>query len=211
MPTMKPLLALSSHPFSRTRRGYGRLTLASMLLVLGVFAAPISQAQSRFPRVAVQTSMGDFIIELYPDKAPQTVQNFLAYVNAGFYNGTIFHRVMANFMIQGGGFTRDMQRRATRPPIPLESQNGLRNDTGWVAMARTASPNSATAQFFINVVDNPSLNFPAPDGHGYAAFGKVIQGMDTVNKIRYVATHGYLEHRDVPISPIIIDKIVLEK
>ena len=168
-------------------------------------------AQSRYPRVTIHTSMGNITLELYPDKAPGTVENFLQYVKAGFYNGTIFHRVMPDFMIQGGGFTRDMERKATRPPIASEAKNGLRNDTGWVAMARTGDPDSATAQFFINVVDNPSLNFPAPDGFGYTVFAKVTQGMDVVNKIRYVTTHGYRQHRDVPYSPVIIDRIQLLK
>ncbi len=148
-------------------------------------------------------------MELYPDKAPITVNNFLTYVKAGHYSGTIFHRVMSNFMIQGGGLTKDMESKPTRAPIELESQNGLRNDTGWVAMARTGTPDSATSQFFINVVDNASLNFPAPDGHGYAVFAKVVAGMDVVNQIRGVQTVGFGNHRNVPASPIVIDSISL--
>jgi peptidyl-prolyl cis-trans isomerase A (cyclophilin A) len=178
---------------------------------LSCIAQNNAQAQANYPRVTVHTSMGNLVIELYPDKAPVSVENFLSYAKAGFYDGTIFHRVMPNFMIQGGGFSRDMSRKATRSPIAIESKNGLRNDTGWVSMARTAHPDSATAQFFINVVDNPSLNFPAPDGFGYAVFGKVIQGMEVVNKIRYVATHTIGPHGDVPINPVILDKIVINK
>ena len=176
-------------------------------------AALPARAQPGPVYVQVKTSMGEFTIEVYPDKAPKTVENFLAYVNAGHYNGTIFHRVIGNFMIQGGGFTREFYKgefkpRATRKPVELESQNGLRNDTGWVAMARTSQPHSATAQFFVNTVDNPSLNYPAPDGFGYAVFGKVVRGMDTVNKIRAVPTIGLGPFSDVPFEPVMIDAIV---
>jgi peptidyl-prolyl cis-trans isomerase A (cyclophilin A) len=195
---------LTTLPHHLQRRNFARQALAVTLIAF----VPVVQAQTRYPRVTVHTSMGNFSIELYPDKAPVTVENFLQYVRAGFYNDTLFHRVMPNFMVQGGGFHRDFSRKATREPILLESQNGLRNDTGWVAMARTKEPNTATAQFFINTVDNPSLNYPAPDGHGYAVFGKVVQGMDIVNKIRVVPTHGYAQHRDVPFTPVVIDKIV---
>ncbi len=193
------------------RRILLRACVVAAVCGLTGLAASESIAQSNYPRVTVHTSMGNLVIELYPDKAPLSVENFLSYVKSGFYDGTIFHRVMPNFMIQGGGFTRDMGRKSTRSPIAIESKNGLRNDTGWVSMARTAHPDSATAQFFINVVDNPSLNFPAPDGFGYAVFGKVIQGMEVVNKIRYVPTHTLGQHGDVPINPVILDKIVLQK
>lgn len=175
-------------------------------------AAPApSKAATTNPQVSVKTSMGEIVIELYPEKAPVTVKNFLIYAQAGFYNGTIFHRVMRNFMIQGGGMTKDLKQKATRPPIELESQNGLRNDIGWVAMARTSAPDSATAQFFINTVDNPSLNYPAPDGHGYAVFGKVVKGLDIVNLIREVQTIGVGPMSDVPANPITIDSISLKK
>jgi peptidyl-prolyl cis-trans isomerase A (cyclophilin A) len=201
---------MNSFPHSSRRAALRTLVLASALAVASL-AHRETLAQSSYPQVTVHTSMGNLVIELYPDKAPISVENFLSYAKAGFYNGTIFHRVMPNFMIQGGGFTRDMGRKATRGPMAIEAKNGLRNDTGWVAMARTAHPDSATAQFFINVVDNPSLNFPAPDGFGYAVFGKVIQGMEVVNKIRYVATHTIGPHGDVPINPVILDKIVINK
>ena len=167
------------------------------------------------PQVLIKTSMGEIVVELYPDKAPKTVENFLQYVRDGHYDGTIFHRVIGNFMIQGGGFTRDFYKpgtpdfgqKKTRAPIPLESKNGLRNDTGWIAMARTSQPDSATAQFFINTVDNASLNHPQPDGHGYAVFGKVIKGMEAVNAIRAVKTGRMGPFGDVPAEPVTIDSV----
>lgn len=166
------------------------------------------------PQVLVKTSMGEFTIELYPNRAPKTVENFLMYVKSGHYSGTIFHRVIGNFMIQGGGFTREMYKGGFKPkptqrPIELESQNGLRNDAGWVAMARTAQPASATSQFYVNTVDNPSLNYPAPDGYGYAVFGKVIKGMETIAKIRATQTIGLGPFNDVPFEPIMIDSVTL--
>jgi len=159
------------------------------------------------PQVKFQTSLGDFTVEVYPDKAPKTVENFLQYVKDKFYNGTIFHRVIGNFMVQGGGFTPDMNQKATRDPIPLEAKNGLKNDRGTIAMARTSNPNSATAQFFVNVVDNNGLNAPSPDGNGYAVFGKVIAGMDTIDKIRAVPTG----RQDVPTTQILINSATLAK
>lgn len=184
-------------------------------LVLALSAASPAGAATP-PRVLVKTSMGDITIELYPDKAPKTVANFLQYVNDGFYAGTVFHRVIGNFMIQGGGMTKDLYtggsgRKDTRDGIDLESKNGLKNETGWVAMARTSVPNSATAQFFINVADNDSLNFPQPDGHGYAVFGKVVDGMQTVNKIKGVRTGSMGPMRDVPAEPIVIESVTLIK
>jgi len=159
------------------------------------------------PQVKFQTSLGDFTVEVYPDKAPKTVENFLQYVKDKFYNGTIFHRVIGNFMVQGGGFTPDMNQKATRDPIPLEAKNGLKNDRGTIAMARTSNPNSATAQFFVNVVDNNGLNAPSPDGNGYAVFGKVIAGMDTIDKIRAVPTG----RQDVPTTQVLINSATLVK
>jgi peptidyl-prolyl cis-trans isomerase A (cyclophilin A) len=155
--------------------------------------------------------MGDIVLELYPDKAPKTVDNFLQYVRDKHYNDTIFHRVMDGFMVQGGGFTVDFEQKATRAPIPLEAQNGVKNDRGTIAMARTANPNSATAQFFINVVDNAMLNAPNPDGYGYTVFGKVIQGMDVVDKIKTVPVGNKGPHQNVPKTPITILKATLEK
>lgn len=168
-------------------------------------AAPTTPAPAA-PRVLLSTSEGDITLELDAMRAPRTVENFLAYVRAGHYEGTIFHRVIGNFMIQGGGFTQDMKQKATRPPIKLESQNGLKNDTGWLAMARTSVPDSATSQFFINVVDNARLDYPSFDGHGYTAFGKVVAGMDVVDRIRDAPTTANGPHQNLPVQPIVIRK-----
>ncbi|MEW5678276.1 peptidylprolyl isomerase [Comamonas kerstersii] len=156
------------------------------------------------PRVQFNTSMGDFVVELAPTKAPKTVENFLQYVNDKHYDGTVFHRVIDGFMIQGGGFTADMQQKPTRDPIPLEARNGLKNDRYTIAMARTGNPNSATAQFYINVANNDMLNAPNPDGHGYAVFGKVVQGQAVIDKIRTVATGNRGTHQNVPKDPVTI-------
>jgi peptidyl-prolyl cis-trans isomerase A (cyclophilin A) len=163
-------------------------------------------------KVALSTSMGDIVIELDAAKAPKTVENFVQYVNAGQYNGTVFHRVIENFMSLGGGFTPDMKEKATRAPIGLESKNGLSNVRGSVAMARTMDPNSATGQFFINVKDNSFLNAAnAPDGNGYAVFGKVVSGMDVVDKIRMVKTGNKGMFQDVPVEPVLITKATVAK
>jgi peptidyl-prolyl cis-trans isomerase A (cyclophilin A) len=178
--------------------------LASALLA---FAALSASAQT----VKLSTSEGDIRIELDAAKAPKSVANFLQYVKSGHYNGTIFHRVIGNFMIQGGGFTTKMEQKPTKAPIPLESRNGLTNVRGTLAMARTADPQSATAQFFINVVDNASLDAAnARDGQGYAVFGKVIEGMDVVDKIRATATDTKGMFQNVPVEPIVIKKATLE-
>ena len=163
-------------------------------------------------KVKLATSAGDIVIELDAAKAPKTVDNFVKYVNAGHYNGTVFHRVIPSFMIQGGGMTADMTEKSTRPPIVLESKNGLSNLRGSVAMARTGVPDSATSQFFINVNDNLRLDAAnSPDGNGYAVFGKVISGMEVVDKIRAVPTASRGMHGDVPTTPITINKVTLEK
>ena len=190
-----------------------RLPLIGALVF--ALSAPVAAAGPT-PRVLVKTSLGDIVIELYPDKAPKTVDNFLKYVDDGFYNGTIFHRVIGSFMIQGGGMTKDLYEGQSRPKanraaIELESQNGLKNDTGWVAMARTAVPNSATSQFFINVADNQSLNHPNPDGHGYAVFGKVVEGMSTVDAIKSVRTGSIGGMRDVPTEAVLIESVTRVK
>jgi peptidyl-prolyl cis-trans isomerase A (cyclophilin A)/peptidyl-prolyl cis-trans isomerase B (cyclophilin B) len=173
-------------------------------------AAP-SEADKAATKVLIKTSMGDMTVELYPDKAPKTVENFLAYVNAKFYDGTIFHRVIDNFMIQGGGFTPELRQKATRPAIPNEAKNGLSNTRGTLAMARTGDPNSATAQFFINVVDNPRLDFTSEANGstwGYCVFGKVISGLDVVDKIKAVPTGAQGPFKsDVPTTPVVIEKI----
>jgi peptidyl-prolyl cis-trans isomerase A (cyclophilin A) len=162
-------------------------------------------------RVRMSTSMGDFVLELQADKAPKTVENFLQYVRDKHYDGTVFHRVIDGFMIQGGGFTADMSQKPTRAPIPLEANNGLKNDRGTIAMARTGNPNSATSQFFINVVNNNMLNAPSPDGFGYAVFGRVVSGMDVVDKIRAVSTGNKGPHQNVPNTPVTILKATLDK
>jgi len=164
-------------------------------------------------KVRLSTSMGDIVVELDKAKAPKTVDNFLQYVKAGQYNGTIFHRVIDNFMIQGGGMTPDMKEKPTRAPIPLESRNGLNNVRGTLAMARTMDPNSATAQFFINVKDNAFLDAAnSRDGNGYAVFGKVIEGMDVVDKIKAVPTADKGPHQNVPVQPVVIkNATILEK
>ena len=163
------------------------------------------------PVVKLETSMGDIVLRLDRRKAPVTTENFLQYVKSGHYNGTIFHRVIKDFMIQGGGMTADMKEKETRAPIKNEANNGLRNVRYTIAMARTMNPHSATAQFFINTVDNPGLNFQSASGQGwgYAVFGKVIQGEDVVNKIKMVPTGRKGMHDDVPLSPVVIKKASL--
>jgi peptidyl-prolyl cis-trans isomerase A (cyclophilin A) len=163
------------------------------------------------PRVKLSTTAGDIVVELYPDKAPKTVENFLQYVNDKQYDGTVFHRVIDGFMIQGGGFTPDLKQKPTRAPIPLEAKNGLKNDKYTIAMARTSDPNSATSQFFINVKDNANLNAPNPDGYGYAVFGKVVSGSEVVDKIRTARTGSKGGMQDVPLEAIIIQSATVAK
>ena len=162
-------------------------------------------------KVRLATSAGDIVVELQAQKAPATVANFMQYVRAGHYDGTTFHRVIENFMIQGGGLRPDLSEKPTRAPIALESRTGLSNVRGSLAMARTGIPDSATAQFFINVVDNPFLDQPnARDGNGYAVFGKVVSGMDVVDKIKSVPTHARGRHPNLPVTPVIINKATVE-
>lgn len=163
------------------------------------------------PRVKLSTSAGDIVVELSPDKAPKTVENFLQYVNDKHYDGTVFHRVIDGFMIQGGGFTPDLKQKPTRAPIPLEAKNGLKNDKYTIAMARTSDPNSATSQFFINVKDNANLNAPNPDGFGYAVFGKVVSGTEVVDKIRTARTGNKGGMQDVPLETITIQSATVAK
>lgn len=157
--------------------------------------------------VLLKTNLGEIELELDSDKAPQTVANFLKYVDEGFYNGTIFHRVINGFMIQGGGFTEQMERKKTHAPVQNEAKNGLKNMRGSIAMARTSAPHSATAQFFINHVDNSSLDYPARDGWGYAVYGKVIKGMETVDKIADVMTVTRNGMRNVPEKAVLIESV----
>ncbi|HEV7575578.1 MAG TPA: peptidylprolyl isomerase [Caldimonas sp.] len=182
-------------------------SFASRLLTAAVAALALCASTNVLAqKVRLATSAGDIVVELDAAKSPKSVANFVEYVKAGQYNGTIFHRVIENFMIQGGGMTPDMKEKETRASIPLESRNGLLNQRGTIAMARTSDPNSATAQFFINVKDNDFLN-QAPGKDGYAVFGKVVQGMDVVDKIRATPTGP----GDVPLQPVLIKKATVEK
>jgi peptidyl-prolyl cis-trans isomerase A (cyclophilin A) len=180
----------------------------ALLAGLALASAQLALAQN----VKIATNLGDIVVQLDAAKAPKSVDNFVQYVKAGHYNGTIFHRVIDGFMIQGGGFTPEMKEKPTRPPIALESRNGLKNDKYTVAMARTNVPDSATSQFFINVNDNDFLNSArSPDGNGYAVFGKVIHGTEVVDKIRKVETGQKGPYSDVPLQPVIIKQVTIEK
>lgn len=174
------------------------LTLAACLTA-GSALAQMTPAQ---PQVKLRTTLGDIVVQLETAKAPVTVKNFLQYVKDKHYDGTVFHRVIGNFMIQGGGMTASLQEKPTRAPIPLEANNGLKNVRYSIAMARKPDPNSATAQFFINVNDNTNLDAPRPDGYGYAVFGQVVQGQEVVDKIRAVPTGRRGMYDDVPLSPV---------
>ena len=160
------------------------------------------------PQVEIRTTLGTITVELYADKAPQTVANFLQYTRDGFYDGTLFHRVIPDFMVQGGGFTANFVQKATRGPVRNEADNGLKNAVGTLAMARTPDPHSATAQFFINIADNDFLNFrsPTPQGYGYTVFGKVVKGMDVINRIARVSTGNQGSHQNVPQKAVIIER-----
>ncbi len=185
-----------------------RFLLAPALLLSLTLSLGTAWAQ----KVRLSTSAGDIVVELDAEKAPKSVANFVAYVKAGHYNGTVFHRVIENFMIQGGGYKADLSEKPTRPPIALESRNGLNNIRGTLAMARTGIPDSATSQFFINVVDNPSLDQAnSRDGNGYAVFGKVVEGLDVVDKIRTMPTASSGPHQNLPVTPVTLRKATLEK
>ena len=185
-----------------------RVALAGVLAV--AIGGAVAAAGKGNPVVLLSTSMGDIKVELFADKAPGTVQNFIDYVNAGYYDGTIFHRVIPGFMIQGGGLTGDMKdkKEGQKAAIKNESSNGLKNETGTLAMARTSAPDSATSQFFINVKDNGFLNRDtAPDKVGYAVFGKVTEGMDVVRKIEQVKTTTKGPHQNVPVDAVVIKSV----
>jgi len=182
------------------------MTRVLLSLILGTASLAAQAADN--PKVVLETNKGNITISLYPDKAPKSVENFLAYVRSGFYDGTIFHRVIPGFMIQGGGFTPDMTQKDTRAPIKNEADNGLSNERGTLAMARTGDPDSATSQFFINQVDNPRLDFTSKDSGrtwGYAVFGKVTDGMDVVDEISKVDTDTRNGHQSVPVDPVVIE------
>ena len=184
---------------------------ACAFIVAGLLAAgaALAQAPGAAPKVKLATSQGDIVLELNAAKAPKTVANFLQYVREQQYDNTVFHRVIDGFMIQGGGYAADFKERPTRAPVPLEARNGLRNERYTVAMARTSDPDSATAQFFINVKDNANLDAPNPDGHGYTVFGKVVSGTEVVDRIRAVRTTSQGRMQNVPVDPITIQSATI--
>ena len=186
------------------------LTSIALAAIFSV-ATPAAAQDANAPKVKLSTSMGDIVVQLEPAKAPKTVENFLQYVKDKHYDGTIFHRVIDGFMVQGGGFTADMAQKPVRAPIALEAANGLKNDKYTIAMARTNVPDSATAQFFINVKDNAMLNARQPSGDGYAVFGKVVQGTDVVDKIKAVETGNKGGHQNVPTTAVTITSATLVK
>ncbi|UGQ48142.1 peptidylprolyl isomerase [Massilia endophytica] len=181
------------------------------LTFLGAMLLSGAALAANMPQVSIKTTEGEIILELDDEKAPKTVANFLAYVKSGFYKGTIFHRVIDGFMIQTGGYTKDLKGKPTRPPVKSESQNGLRNEPYTVAMARTDNPDSATSQFFINVANNEGLNYPMPDGVGYTVFGKVIQGQEVVDKIKGVLVDDKPMFANIPVIPITITSVTVLK
>lgn len=193
----------------RRRLLAGAACALALAAPLAFAQAPAAPADS--PRVQVKTSQGAFVVELRPDRAPKTVANFLQYVQDRHYDGTVFHRVMDGFMIQGGGFTPDMTQKPTRAPVALEARNGLKNDRYTIAMARRGEPDSATSQFFVNVKDNAMLDAPNPDGHGYTVFGRVVQGTEVVDRIRQVRTGNRGPHQNVPVEPVLIESVSLIK
>ncbi len=221
---------MSLHPnrWSRTRLLL-RVAFVALLLPLAAHAqsdaakakptatekAAAAVEKSINPSAVISTNLGDITVELFADKAPKSVENFIQYANDGFYNSTTFHRVIDNFMIQGGGFTQDLRQKPTRAAIQNEAKNGLSNSRGTLAMARTADPHSATAQFFINVVDNSNLDYVSderPETWGYAVFGKVTGGMDVVDKIKSTPTGAQGPFRgDVPVTPVVIEKVTINQ
>jgi len=179
-----------------------RRSVLRAVVALSLSSSMLSSAfAADAPRVLIKTSAGDIVVELNPDKAPISSENFLKYVKKGQYNGTLFHRVINGFMIQGGGYDKNMREKDTAAPIQNEAKNGLKNEVYTIAMARTSAPHSATAQFFINVANNSALDYPSRDGWGYAVFGKVVQGADVVDRIRQVQTGP----GDVPVTPVVIE------
>lgn len=180
-------------------------------MTIVALAAALVALPAAAQKVRLATTLGDVVVELDAVRAPRTVENFLQYVRDGHYDGTVFHRVIPGFMIQGGGFTADMRQKPTRAPIPLESRNGLSNVRGTLAMARTQVPDSATAQFFVNLADNLFLDQPrSPDRLGYAVFGRVVAGLDVVERIQGVATGNRGPHQNVPLQPVVIQRATLE-
>ena len=195
----------------RLNRTLCLLVLCAVLLLMAVPGGVMAGEGKKNPMVVTKTSMGTFTIELYEEKAPITVKNFLKYVDSKFYDGTIMHRVIPTFVIQGGGFTADMTKKATAPPIENEATNGLKNLKYTLSMARTSEVNSATCQFFINVKDNPALDHTdtTAKGYGYAVFGKVVEGTEVIDKIRDVKTTTKSPYKDVPVTPVVIETMRL--
>lgn len=175
------------------------------LIAFALLASSALSALAANPMVELKTTQGDIVVEVFTDKAPKSADNFIRYVKDGFYNGTVFHRVIDGFMVQGGGFDADMKQKSTRAPIENEAKNGLRNEAGTLAMARTADPHSASSQFFINLVPNTALDYPSRDGWGYAVFGKVVKGLDVVETIAKLpkANRGF--HQNVPVEAVIVN------
>ena len=179
--------------------------MKKQLIAFAVLAASALSTLAANPMVELKTNQGEIVVELFADKAPKSAENFVQYVKDGHYNGTVFHRVIDGFMIQGGGFDADMKQKSTRAPIENEAKNGLKNERGTLAMARTADPHSASSQFFINLVPNTFLDYPSRDGWGYAVFGKVVKGMDVVDKIGKVATGNRGFHQNVPVEAVVVE------
>ena len=175
------------------------------LIAFTLLAASALSALAANPMVELKTNQGDIVVEVFADKAPKSAENFIQYVKDGYYNGTVFHRVIDGFMIQGGGFDADMKQKSTRAPIENEARNGLRNEVGTLAMARTADPHSASSQFFINLVANTALDYPSRDGWGYAVFGKVVKGLDVVQAIAKQPTANRGFHQNVPVEAIVVN------
>ena len=175
------------------------------LIAFALLASSALSALAANPMVELKTNQGDIVVEVFADKAPKSADNFIQYVKDGFYNGTVFHRVIDGFMIQGGGFDADMKQKSTRAPIENEARNGLRNEVGTLAMARTADPHSASSQFFINLVANTALDYPSRDGWGYAVFGKVVKGLEVVETIAKQPTANRGFHQNVPVEAVIVN------
>ena len=175
------------------------------LIAFALLASSALSALAANPMVELKTTQGDIVVEVFADKAPKSADNFIQYVKDGFYNGTVFHRVIDGFMVQGGGFDADMKQKSTRAPIENEARNGLRNEVGTLAMARTADPHSASSQFFINLVPNTALDYPSRDGWGYAVFGKVVKGLDVVETIAKLPTANRGFHQNVPVEAVIVN------
>ena len=175
------------------------------LIAFALLASSALSALAANPLVELKTNQGDIVVEVFADKAPKSADNFIQYVKDGFYNGTVFHRVIDGFMVQGGGFDADMKQKSTRAPIENEARNGLRNEVGTLAMARTADPHSASSQFFINLVANTALDYPSRDGWGYAVFGKVVKGLEVVETIAKQPTANRGFHQNVPVEAVIVN------